>query len=166
MVPPTYHQWCPSLEGEQDLGVHISEDLSWVMNTTSLAKKAQSRLYFLRKLGKAWVPPRIMCPLYQGTSESILTSCITVWYGGCNGSFWKTLQRIVIIRVSLPSLVDIFHRLTSTAISIHLSLLPSWRRYQSLQAHSTRLSNSCLHQADKMLNSVYYLPPSPATTKL
>ncbi|KAK3539436.1 hypothetical protein QTP70_007783 [Hemibagrus guttatus] len=39
------------------LGVHISEDLSWMTNTTSLAKKAQSRLYFLRKLRKALVPP-------------------------------------------------------------------------------------------------------------
>ncbi|KAM9781037.1 uncharacterized protein ACBT44_022394 isoform 2-T4 [Syngnathus typhle] len=32
------------------LGVHISEDLSWSTNTASLAKKAQRRLYFLRKL--------------------------------------------------------------------------------------------------------------------
>ncbi|KAI3376743.1 hypothetical protein L3Q82_000086 [Scortum barcoo] len=32
------------------LGVHISDDLSWTTNTASLAKKAQQRLYFLRKL--------------------------------------------------------------------------------------------------------------------
>ncbi|XP_053083447.1 uncharacterized protein LOC128316964 [Pangasianodon hypophthalmus] len=164
------------------LGVHISEDLSWVTNTTSLAKKAQSRLYFLRKLRKARVPPPIMCFFYQGTIESILTSCITVWYGGCNASFPKTLQRIVnaaskIIGVSLPSLVDIFHtRLTSRAISIaadashpsnlHFSLLPSGRRYRSLQARSTRLSNSFIHQAVRMLNSAHYLPPHPPTSEL
>src|SRR4029434_9781185 len=35
------------------LGVHISEDLSWAINSASLAKKAQRRLYFLRKLKRA-----------------------------------------------------------------------------------------------------------------
>ncbi len=36
-----------------------------------------------------------MCTFYRGTIESILTSCITVWYGACNASCRKTLQRIV-----------------------------------------------------------------------
>ncbi|KAI3364670.1 hypothetical protein L3Q82_011445 [Scortum barcoo] len=39
------------------LGVHISDDLSWTTNTASLAKKAQQRLYFLRKLKRASAPP-------------------------------------------------------------------------------------------------------------
>ncbi|KAK3545660.1 hypothetical protein QTP70_009558 [Hemibagrus guttatus] len=89
----------------------------------SLAKKAQSRLYFLPKMRKARVPPPIMC--------------------SCTASCQKSLQRIVyaaskIIGVSLPSLVDIFHTsLTSRAIGIaadgshpsnlHFSLLPSGR---------------------------------------
>ncbi|KAK3510479.1 hypothetical protein QTP70_009164 [Hemibagrus guttatus] len=72
------------------LGVHISEDLSWMTNTTSLAKKDHSCLYFLRKLRKAQVPPPIMCSFYRDTIESILTSCITVWYGGCTASCQKT----------------------------------------------------------------------------
>ena len=32
------------------LGVHVSKELSWTTNTTSLVKKAQWRLYFLCKL--------------------------------------------------------------------------------------------------------------------
>ncbi len=53
-----------------------------------------------------------MCTFYRGTIESILTSCITVWYGACNASCRKSLQRIVraaekIVGVSLPSLQDI-----------------------------------------------------------
>lgn len=31
------------------LGVHVSEDLTWTLNATQLVKKAQQRLYFLRK---------------------------------------------------------------------------------------------------------------------
>ncbi|KAI3358148.1 hypothetical protein L3Q82_003149 [Scortum barcoo] len=56
------------------LGVHISDDLSWTTNTASLAKKAQQRLYFLRKLKRASAPPPIMTTFYRGTIESILTS--------------------------------------------------------------------------------------------
>uniref|UniRef100_A0A8C1LL36 Reverse transcriptase domain-containing protein n=1 Tax=Cyprinus carpio TaxID=7962 RepID=A0A8C1LL36_CYPCA len=77
------------------LGVHITEDLSWTDNTAALAKKSQQRLYFLRKLRRARAPPPIMYTFYRGTIESILTSCITVWYGACNASCRKTLQRIV-----------------------------------------------------------------------
>ncbi len=53
--------------------------------------------------------PPSCATFYRGTIESILTSCITVWYGACNASCRKSLQRIVraaekIVGVSLPSL--------------------------------------------------------------
>lgn len=44
------------------LGVHISADLSWNLNTTTIMKKAQQRLHFLRKLKKARLPPPIILP--------------------------------------------------------------------------------------------------------
>ncbi|KAG5271385.1 hypothetical protein AALO_G00179100 [Alosa alosa] len=95
------------------LGVHISEDLSWTTNTASLAKRAQRRLYFLRKLRRASAPPAIMTTFYRGTIESILSSCIAVWGGSCTEYNRKALQRIVntagrIIGASLPSLKDIY----------------------------------------------------------
>ena len=31
------------------LGVHLTENLTWSLNTSSIAKKAQQRLYFLRR---------------------------------------------------------------------------------------------------------------------
>ena len=77
------------------LGVHLTEDLSWSSNTASLARKVQQRLYFLRRLKRARAPVPIMHTFDCGTTESILTSCITVWYGGCTASCMKTLQRIV-----------------------------------------------------------------------
>ncbi|KAI3375710.1 hypothetical protein L3Q82_004015 [Scortum barcoo] len=54
------------------LDVHVTEDLSWTINTTSLAKKANQRLYFLRKLRKARALSPIMCTFYRGTIESVL----------------------------------------------------------------------------------------------
>ncbi|KAK3564428.1 hypothetical protein QTP86_020364 [Hemibagrus guttatus] len=49
----------------------------------------------------------------RGTIKSILSSCITAWFGNCTASDRKTLQRIVrtaekIIRVSLPSIIDMY----------------------------------------------------------
>ncbi|KAL0195034.1 hypothetical protein M9458_008606, partial [Cirrhinus mrigala] len=95
------------------LGVHITEDLTWTTNTMSLSKKAQQRLHFLRRLKRASLPPPILTTFYRGTIESVLTSCITVWYGNCSTADRKTLQRTVstaakIIGAPLPSILDIF----------------------------------------------------------
>ncbi len=52
-------------------------------------------------------------PFYRGTIKSVLTSCITVWYGNCSAADHKTLQRTVntaakITGAPLPSILDIF----------------------------------------------------------
>ncbi len=89
----------------------------------------------------------------------------------------KSLQRIVraaekIVGISLPSLQDIYStRLTRKALSIagdpthpthsFFSLLPSGRRLRSLQARTSRLKDSFIHQAVRKLNSLPSLPPSP-----
>ncbi len=132
--------------------------LTWTTNTKSISKKAQQRLHFLRRLKRASLPPPILTTFYRGTIESVLTSCITVWYGNCCAADRKTLQRTVntaakIIGAPLPSILDIFlTRCSSKAKSIvedptHPShslfqLLPSGRRYRSIRARSARLLNS------------------------
>ncbi|KAI4889747.1 hypothetical protein NFI96_019341, partial [Prochilodus magdalenae] len=95
------------------LGVHLAEDLTWSLNTSTITKKAQQRLYFLRRLRKAHLPPPILTTFYRGTIESILSSCITAWFGNCTASDCKSLQRVVrtaekIIGVSLPTITDIY----------------------------------------------------------
>ncbi|KAK3535031.1 hypothetical protein QTP70_002212 [Hemibagrus guttatus] len=95
------------------LGVHLAENFTWSLNTTSITKKAQQCLYFLRRLRKAHLPPPILTMFYRGTTESVLSSCITAWFGNCTVSDRKTLQRIVktaekIIGVSLPSITDMY----------------------------------------------------------
>ncbi|KAI4896082.1 hypothetical protein NFI96_027212 [Prochilodus magdalenae] len=88
------------------LGVHLAEDLTWSLNTSTITKKAQQRLYFLRRLRKAHLPPPILTTFYRGTIESILSSWITAWFGNCTASDRKSLQWVVrtaekIIGVSL-----------------------------------------------------------------
>ncbi|KAK3526360.1 hypothetical protein QTP70_024633, partial [Hemibagrus guttatus] len=95
------------------LGGHLLENFTWSLNTSSISKKAQQHLYFLRSLMKAHLPPPILTMFYRGTIKIVLSSCITAWFGNCTVSDHKTLQRIVktaekIIGVSLPSITDMY----------------------------------------------------------
>ncbi len=66
------------------LGVTISEDLTWDSHTDHIVKKAQQRLYHLRRLRKFGMRPKILRSFYRGTTESILTGTINAWYGNCS----------------------------------------------------------------------------------
>ena len=58
-------------------------------------KRAQQRLYFLRKLKQASLPTSILRTFYSGVVESVQTYCILTWYPSCSMSDKKALQRIV-----------------------------------------------------------------------
>ncbi|KAI4905258.1 hypothetical protein NFI96_004829 [Prochilodus magdalenae] len=151
------------------LGVHLAEDLTWSLNTSTITKKAQQRLYFLRRLRKAHLPPPILTTFYRGTIESILSSCITAWFGNCTASDRKSLQRVVrtaekIIGVSLPTITDIYTtrciRKTTSIVDDHthpshtlFTLLPSGKRYRSIRALTSRLCNSFFPHAIRLLNN-------------
>ncbi|KAI3366931.1 hypothetical protein L3Q82_009573, partial [Scortum barcoo] len=60
------------------LGIHITSDLTWSMNTAHLV-----RLFFLRKLKRAGLSPQLLTNFYRATIESILCLSAAVWYGSC-----------------------------------------------------------------------------------
>ncbi len=140
------------------LGVHITEDLTWSAHTDAVLKKAHQRLFFLRRLRKFGTSPRILRSFYTCTVESILTGCITAWFGNSTAGNRRALQRVVrtarhIVGGELPSLQDIYtRRCTRKAWRIikdsshpsHslLSLLPSGRRFRSIRSHTSRLRDS------------------------
>lgn len=68
-----------SLTSVKFLAVHITDNLLWSTNTTFLIKKGHQHLFFLHKLKEVRVQAPIRCSFYRGTTESIQTSCITVW---------------------------------------------------------------------------------------
>ncbi len=77
------------------LGVNISEDLTWTTHIQTQVKKARQRLYHLRQLRKFRVSPAILKTFYSGAIESVLTQCISVWYGNSSNQDCKALQRVV-----------------------------------------------------------------------
>ncbi len=84
-------------------------------------KEGTTALHFLRQLKRASL---ILTTFYRVTIESMLTSCIIVWYRNCSAAGRKTLQQTVntaakIIGAPLPSILDIFlTRCSSKANSI------------------------------------------------
>ncbi|KAI3370481.1 hypothetical protein L3Q82_025244, partial [Scortum barcoo] len=61
------------------LGIHITSDLTWSMNTAHLVKKAQQRLFFLRKLKRAGLSPQLLTNFYRATICSFSTSTYSAW---------------------------------------------------------------------------------------
>ncbi|KAI3353913.1 hypothetical protein L3Q82_005118 [Scortum barcoo] len=117
---------------------------------------------------------RILCSFYRCTIERILTGCITAWYSSCTALNRKALQRVVkaaqhITRTELPSMEDLYtQRCRKKATKIikdpsHPSyklfcLLPSGRQFRSIRARTTRLRDSFIPQAIRLLNSQYRVP--------
>ncbi|KAK0155262.1 putative RNA-directed DNA polymerase from transposon BS [Merluccius polli] len=136
------------------LGVQITDTLTWSLHTSALVKRAQQHLHFLRRIRRANLPPPILTTFYRGTIESILTSCISVWFGPCNASDWKCVERVVrtaerIIGTALPSIHDTAcRRCLTRAQSITkdpshphhglFSLLPSGKRLCSIKSRTAR----------------------------
>ncbi len=97
------------------LGIHITEDLTWSAHIDAVLKKAHQRLFFLRRLRKFGTSPSILRSFYTCTVESILTGCITAWFGNSTAGNRRALQRVVrtarhIVGGELPSLQDIYTR--------------------------------------------------------
>ena len=122
----------------------------------------------LRRLKRFGMGPQILKKLYSCTIESILTGCITAWYGNCSASDRKALQRVVrtaqyIPGAELPAIQNLYtRRCQRKALKIvkdpshpsHrlFSLLPHGKRYWSAKSRTKRLLNSFYPQATRLLN--------------
>jgi hypothetical protein len=83
------------VESFKFLGVDITKELSWSKHTKTVVKRAQQNLFPLRRLKRFSMGPQILKRFCSCIIESILTGCITTWYGNCSESDCKALQRVV-----------------------------------------------------------------------
>ena len=63
------------------LGVFIDNQLTFTENVNNLYKKALQRIHFLRILNNINVDNTILTLFYRSVVESIVTFCMTSWYG-------------------------------------------------------------------------------------
>ena len=75
------------------LSVHITNELSWSKHTKTV--EGTTTPFPLRRLKRFGIGPQILKRSYSCIIESILTGCITAWYGNCSASDPKVLQRVV-----------------------------------------------------------------------
>ncbi|XP_071326651.1 uncharacterized protein [Trachinotus anak] len=171
-APPTPITLCDSpvatVEHFRFLGTTITQDLKWELNISSLIKKAQQRMYFLRQLKKFNLPRTMMVNFYTSIIESILTSSITIWYAAATERDNNRLQRIIhsaekVIGCNLPSLQDLYASRTLrragkiVADSSHpghklFETLPSGRRLRSFRTKTSRHKNSFFPSAISLIN--------------
>ena len=84
-----------------------------MVHTDSVVKKAQQRLFNLKRLNNLGLARKTLTNFYRCTIESILSGCITAWYGNCNTRNCRALQRVVrsaqhITGDKLPALRDTY----------------------------------------------------------
>ncbi|KAK3565351.1 hypothetical protein QTP86_007132 [Hemibagrus guttatus] len=94
-------------------GTTITQDLKQEQDISSLTKKAQQRMYFLRQLKKFLLPVKMLVNFYTAIIESIFTSSITVWFAAATARDKAKLQCVIhsaekAIDCSLPSLQELY----------------------------------------------------------
>ena len=99
------------VESFKFLGVHITNQLTWSKHSMTVVKRARQNLFPLRRRKRFSMGPQILKRFYSCTIESILTGCITAWYGNCSASDLKALQRVVrtaqyFTRAKLPAIQE------------------------------------------------------------
>ena len=157
-----------TVESFRFLGTIISQDLKWELNISSLIKKAQQRMDFLRQLKKFNPPRTMMVHFYSSIIESILTSSITIWYAAATAKDKGRLQRVIrsaekVIGCNLQLLQDLYTSRTLrragkiVADSSHpghklFETLPSGRRLQSIRTKTSRHKNSFFPSATSLIN--------------
>ncbi len=166
--PSTRHLWngWPALSSSAFTSLRISHGLLTQMQCWRRHISVSSSWDGWGSLERA---PESSGPSNTCTVESILTGCITAWYGNSTAGNRRALQRVVrtarhIVGGELPSLQDIYtRRCTRKARRIikdsshpsHrlLSLLPSGRRFRSIRSRTSRLRDSFFPQAIRLMNS-------------
>ncbi len=73
------------------LGVHVDCKLDWKKNSNAIFKKAQSRLFFLRKLRSFDISRSLLNVFYNGILASVLFYAVVCWGGSLT---WEDRNRI------------------------------------------------------------------------
>ena len=153
------------------LGSIMASSLKWEDNVTTIRKKAQQRLYFLRQLRKFKVSQQVLLQFYRAAIESVLTFSISTWYGSTSHQERNELDRIVdtaskIIGCHVPSLQVIYEkRLLRRASHIVSDLhhpanhlfqqLPSGKRYRAIKTRTERFRSSFYPRAVLALSPTF-----------
>ena len=105
------------------LGITLCDNLKWGQNTKEIVDKACKRLYLLRVLKRAGVPPDHLITIYCALVRSVLEYACQVWSSSVQSHLKQQLERVqkralriiftgsdyetALCRGSIPSLSDL-----------------------------------------------------------
>ena len=151
------------------LGTILDKNLSFSAHVDSVCKKANQRVYLLRKLKSFDVSAPILETVYRSLIESILTFNIITWFGNLSVKDRARLSRVVklagrIIGSQQKQLPDLYHqavyrkarkiRLDPThPLHNSFQLLPSRRRLRAPLAKRNLYKRSFIPSAISILNA-------------
>ena len=152
------------------LCIHVTDKLKWSTHTDSVVKKAQKEQSLSKSEMFFTFSPKTLTNFYRCAIESILSGCITAWYGNSTTHNHRALQTVVyakrITGGKLSALQDSYstrcHRKAKKIIKDKnqpshclFTPLPSRRRgqYRCIKAGTERLTNSFILKAIRLLNS-------------
>ena len=152
------------------LGITLDNKLSWNEHVNSVVKKANQRLYFLRKLRSFEVDPNIMITFYRATIESVITFGISCYGGNISKQQQQRLDRVIrkaakVVNSSLPSFTELYNtNVLKTAKKIMAdNKHPLYSEYQtsvrskrliSKKARTNRYNNSFIPSSVRLMQSV------------
>ena len=149
------------------LGTIIDSKLNFHNNVSTIYKKVNKRLYFLRTLYHIKIDTKIMSLFYTSVIESVLCFCINVWSGNCTlkdrnmlSKLIRRVQRMGVLTVSLNDLCNLHCIKTCKKIirdkthplNNHYEKMPSGRRYRSLSCKGKRYHSSFVPTSLRILN--------------
>ena len=149
------------------LGVTIDNKLQWDEHASNTFKKANKRVYFLRKLRQFQIDPVLISLFYQATIQSLLTFCIVGWGGNTTESQKNKIDYLIkrsgkLFGKSPQSFDDLFHvccarkilsldKDTSHPLNYNISRSARSGRIQLITTHTERYRHSFIPHAIKFL---------------
>lgn len=154
------------------LGNIINDKLKVDDNVVRAYKKANQRLYFIRKLKSVHVDRTVLTLFYKSIIESVITFCITCWYGHINVCEKRLLNKIIrcakkVGCLNVQDLQSMYKKAVdmkllkimeneSHPLNLHFKLLPSKKRLNSIYAKNVRYKSTFVLSAIRMFNNVQY----------
>lgn len=84
----------PTCESVKVLGVQIQSDLKWNEHTDAMVKKANTKLYFLRRLRRSGVPKSDLAKIYTGYVRPTLEYACPAWHGSLTQALSDQIERV------------------------------------------------------------------------
>ena len=151
------------------LGTVLDNNLSFTTHVDTVCKKANQRMYLIRKLKTFDVDKKMLEMIYRSLVESILTFNIVTFYGHLTVKQKNRLNKIVniatkLINLKQKSLNDLYQQAISKKSRsiindpthpLHscFEIMPSGKRYRTLAFKRQLYNKSFIPSAVRFLNS-------------